>query len=188
VSTALRLINNSGTYYLIVNNKLSGITSPGLLYSYGFDFSDAKAASGNDLALPADNLLLPGDGYLVKSVKDPTVYLISNRQRHAFTSADVFLALGFSWPSVLLVTDPELQSLPLANNLDNPSSAHLPGLDINDNGTIYWIGSDGKRQGYPDMAVYNSWHKDNDFSNVVMANAADRLLLVSGVVAQRIIQ
>lgn len=137
---------------------------------------------------PLPRLLLPGDGYLVKSSQDKTVYLISNSQRYAFISENVFKALGFSFANVLIVTDPELQSLPKAANLGNPTAAHLSGVNINDNGTIYWLGVDSQKHGYPSLPVYNSWHRDNDFSNVVKANAADRALPVGSLVALRVMQ
>ena len=186
--SVLRLINSSGTLYLIKNGYRYGITSPGILYSYGFDFPDAKAATTADLAIPLGSLLLPGNGSLVKSQQDPTVYLISQNQRLGFTSASVFLALGFKWTSVLLVTNPELQALPQGSLLNNPAAAHPPGLDILDHNTIYWLAPNQTRQGYPSLAVYNSWHRDNDFSNVVPANPADLALPVAGLVSGRVIE
>jgi hypothetical protein len=186
---SLKLINQSGTYYLIINNLKHGITNPGMLTAYGFAFQDAVAATAYDSSLSEGSLLLPADGALVKSQQDQTVYLISNQQRHGFTSAKVFLSLGFKFSSVLVVTNPELQALPKANQLlNNGSAQHLPGLDINKQGAIYWIGGDNKLQPYPDLATYNSWHMKNDFSRVVPANAADLSLPVGGVVGMRVIQ
>jgi hypothetical protein len=187
-SSVLRLINSSGTFFLIKNGYRYGITFPGILYSYGFEFKDAKLATAQDLALPLGSLLLPGNGSLVKSQKDPTVYLISSSQRLGFTSASVFLSLGFKWSSVLLVTNPELQALPQGSLLDNGKATHAPGLNILDHGTIYWLAPDHTRQAYPSLAVYNSWHRDNDFSQVVPANTADLALPMSGFVQARMLQ
>lgn len=184
-SGAMKLINDSGTYYLIIDGVRRGITNPGMLSSYGFSFSDAVAPTAADLAAPSGSLLTPSDGALVKSKEDPTVYLISGRQRYGFVSAAVFLGLGFNFKNVLVVTNPELQVLTKADNLANPNAAHLPGLDVNINGTVYWIGGGGLRYGYPSLEVYNSWHIDNDFSKVVKANAADLSLVDGGVVSLR---
>jgi hypothetical protein len=181
------LIDDNGTFYLIINNVLHGITDPGMLTTYGFTFAMAEPATAADLALPQGNLLTPQDGSLVKSVQDPTVYLISGQQRYGFVSASVFTALGFKFSSVLVVTNPELQELPLASNLNNGSAQHLAGLDINRSGTIYWVGSDGQLHGYPSLAVYNSWHIPGDFSRVVPANAADNALPVGATVAARVL-
>lgn len=184
---AFRLINSSGTFYLIINNVLHGITNPGMLYSYGFSFNQAKTATAQDLTLPKGDLLLPNDGALVKTALDKTVYLISRGQRHGFTSASVFLALGFKFSSVLIVTTPELNKQPIGSILNNPQSSHYDGLDINDHGTIYHITSQ-TRQAYPSLTIYNSWHILNDFSKVVPANAADLKLPVGSAMALRILQ
>ena len=186
-SAALKLVNNNGTYYLLQGGTLHGVTSPGILFSYGLDFSDAKAATVNDLAMPKSNLLLPSEGSLVKSEKDKTVYLVSAGQRYAFVSADVFTSLGFKFSSVLLVTDPELQALPKGADISNPLSAHPDGLDIDDRGTVYWV-SGGIKHPYPSLDVYNSWHIDNDFSKVVPANAADRNSPSGDIVTARVLQ
>lgn len=184
----LRLINYKGTYYLIINNIRHGITNPGMLYTYGFTFAMGKTATDADMALPEGSLLTPNDGALVKSKQDQTVYLISNQQRYGFVSATVYFALGFKFSSVLIVTNPELQALPKTSNLDNGTAGHLAGLDINRNGTVYWVGQDNQLHGYPSLQVYNSWHLPNDFTRVVLANSADMSLPVGSLISQRILQ
>jgi hypothetical protein len=187
-SSQVRLINDNGTFYLIFNGQRQGITSPGILNSYGLGFKDAVLATSSDLVLPQGGLLPPANGSLVKSLQDPTVYLISNGQRYGFISAVVFKALGYNFGSVLTVTNPELLALPNAGNLSGFQAAHLPGTDVNLKGTIYWIGTDNRLYGYPSLAVYNSWHKYNDFSTVVKANLADQTLPVGDMVAMRVLQ
>lgn len=184
-TSGTRLINSAGTYYLIQSGQRKGVTSPGILFSCGFEFKDATTATATDNALPDGGLLLPCSGALVKSTVDQTVYLISNGQRYAFTSAAVFLSLGHKWTSVLLVTNPELQALTKASDISNGSQAHLPGTDINVNGTVYWISSSNTKHPYPSLAVWNSWHKDGDFSAVVTANQADLSLTTGSFVVTR---
>ncbi|MFA5860034.1 MAG: fibronectin type III domain-containing protein, partial [Elusimicrobiota bacterium] len=188
ISAVIRLINIDGTYYLIKNNQRFGITNPGMLSSYGFTFIMAKEPTAEDLALPDGPLLTPGDGSLVKSKEDPTIYLISKQKRYAFTSAKVFLSLGHKWSSVLTVTNPELQVLLKGDNLNNEQAAHLPGTDIVVDGTIYWIGEDNMLHGYPSLEVYNSWHIPNDFTKVVKANAADQLMPIGELVTMRVLE
>lgn len=187
-TSSLRLINYKGTYYFIINGVRHGITNPGMLYTYGFTFAMGKTATDADMALPEGSLLTPNDGALVKSVQDPTVYLISGQQRYGFVSAKVFTSLGFKFSSVLVVTNPELQALPRATNLADGTAAHLPGLDINRNGTVYWIGNDNQLHGYPSLDVYNSWHLPNDFTRVVPANANDMSMQVGGLITARVLQ
>jgi len=150
--------------------------------------SQAQTPTSQDLSLPEGSILTPADGRLVKSNQDKTVYLISNQQRYAFTSAKVFLGLGFKFSTVLIVTNPELQELPKAANISNYASAHLPGVDIKVNGTIYWIGYDNQVYPYPSLAVYNSWHVPNDFSSVVPGNVADSNLPTGSPVVMRVVQ
>jgi DNA-binding beta-propeller fold protein YncE len=186
-SIPIRLVDNSGTFYLILNGISHGVTDPGILNSYGLNFSNAVPATSADLSLPQGSLLLPDDGALVKTAQNLTVYLISGQQRHGFASASVFLGLGFAWSSVITVTAPEL-NLPIGTIVSNPDSQHLPGQDINKDATIYYIGQDDQLHGYPSLAAYNSWHIANDFSVVVPANAADMALPVGSLVNARVLQ
>lgn len=187
-TSGMKLVNDQGTYFLISNGKKQGITNPGMLASYGFEFKDARTATVDEISLPQGALLLPADGSLVKSNEDPTVYLISGGQRRAFVSAGVFSGLGHKFNSVLLVTNPELQALPKGDDLNDSQAPHSPGLNINREGTIYWISGDSRLFAYPSLEVYNSWNKDNDFSAVVPANAADMALPVGGIVPLRVIE
>jgi len=184
----IRLVDNSGTFYLIINGVSHGVTDPGMLNSYGLIFSNAVPATAQDISLPQGSLLTPDDGALVKTAQDPTIYLVSGQQRHGFASASVFLGLGFHWVSVLTVTAPELNQQPIGTIISDPQSQHLPGLDINKDGTIYYIGQDNQLHGYPSLAAYNSWHIANDFSVVVPANAADMALPVGNLVSARVLQ
>jgi hypothetical protein len=184
-ASSIRLININGTLYVVSNGQRRGITNPGMLYTYGLSFKDAAVATAADQTLPEGGLVLPANGALVKSKEDPTVYLISNGQRYGFVSAKVFATLGFKFSSLLVVTNPELQALPKSSNLDNPAAAHLSGLDINKNGTVYWLGSDRQLHGYPSLAVYNSWRIPGDFSRVVPANDADMALPMGNMVEPR---
>jgi hypothetical protein len=184
----LRLINQNGTFYLVINNVKHGITNPGMLASYGFTFSQAEPATSADASLPQGSLLSPQNGSLVKSPKDSTVYLIVNQQRYGFVSAKIFTSLGFKFSSVLTVTDPELQILPKSANLDSSLVSHPPGVEIIHNKTIYLIGDDNQLHPYPSLKVYNSWHIANDFSGIVPSNQADMLLPVGDMLSQRILQ
>lgn len=184
----LKLVNYNGTYYLIVNGVRHGITLPGMLFSYGFALNQAKIATAEDIALPEGEILLPGDGVLVKTATDKTVWLISGGERHGFTSATVFTALGFKFSQVLVVTAPELNKQARGANVDNGSAAHLPGINVQDGGTIYWIGYGGQRHPYPDLATYNSWNVPNDFTRVLPSNAADRAMPAGPAVVARVLQ
>ena len=157
-----------------------------MLYSYGFEFKDAIASTAQHRSLPLGPLLLPGDGSLVKSPLDPTVYLISEGKKHGFVSESVFRELGFKFSSVLTVTAPELNQMPQGPILKDGKARHLPGLDVSFNGTIFYLSS-SNRHGFPSMDVYNSWNVDNDFSQVVPANQADLSIPEGEVVKKRVV-
>lgn len=169
------LVNNTGTFYLILRGIRHGITDPGMLYSYGYGFYSAIPDTTAYQELPTGTLLSPDDGALVKTTEEPTVYVIADGQRHGFTSASVFLALGFKWSSILVVTSPELNVLPLGAIISNGSSSHLRGVNASSSGTVYYLG-DSYRYPYPSLSVYNSWNLANEFSTVVPANSADLAL------------
>ncbi|HEX5429501.1 MAG TPA: Ig-like domain-containing protein [Patescibacteria group bacterium] len=170
------LVNDNGTYYLIQNGQRLGITSPGILFTYGYEFKDARGYSPADANIPLGPLLTPDNGSLVKSDKNPTVYLISQNQKHGFVSEEVFLGLGYKFSSVLTVTDPELARLSNGLDLATDQASHMDGINVLDNrGTIYYIDHQTLRA-YPSQDIYNSWHLDNNFSNVVAANAYDLAL------------
>ncbi|MDB4940378.1 MAG: Fibronectin, type domain protein, partial [Candidatus Doudnabacteria bacterium] len=169
------LINNKGTYYLIANNTRQGITNPGILLSYGFEFKDARTATAADLSLPIGANLNPDEGALVKTKADPTVYMISAGQRHGFTSATVFGTLGYKFSSVLTVTTPELNNLPIGAIVNSSTIQHPKGTNILYKGVVYWISGTDLRP-YTSIAIFNEWNKDNDFSSVVPANSADLAL------------
>jgi hypothetical protein len=178
------LVVLNGTYYVIKSGQLSGITSPGILNSIGYAFNQAVPASSADSQLPVGANLAPGNGSLVKTAADPTVYVIADQQRHAFASADVFTALGYSFKSVLTVTTPELNVLPLGNSVSSATAQHLQGTDVSYQGTVYWL-DDTSRHPYTSSSVYNSWHIVGNFSTVVPANSADLALPVAAPVVPR---
>ncbi len=183
----LRLVNDKGTYFLIQNGVLHGIADPGTLSSFGFAFGDAETATAQDLSLRSGNNLSPDDGALVKTAKDPTVYLISGQKRHGFTSASVFRAWGFKFSFIVIVSDPELSALPPGEVISDPKSRHLPGVNVDFSGTIYFLGQCA-RHPYPSLNVYNSWNLKDDFGKVVRANAADLALPLGRVVEARIVE
>ena len=158
-----------------------------MLTSYGLTLAMGKPATAEDLKLPEGALLSPSDGILAKTSTDKTVWLISGNLRRGFTSSSVFLGLGFKFSSVLIITSPELNKLSRGANLDNPSSAHPEGVDINLNGTIYWL-HNNTLYPYPSLKTYNSWRVPNDFSRVLLANAADRALPKASAIVERMLQ
>jgi hypothetical protein len=161
-----------------------GVTNPGMLFSHGYDFSEGVPAVPEDKNIPEGELLTPADGALVKKSDDPTVFLITGRQKHGFVSASVFTALGYKFSEVLTITAPELDKMPLGDVIKDPAARHPHGVQILFQGTVYWIDGNSRR-GYPSQATYNSWNLDNDFTHIVPANAADLVLTEGEIIEKR---
>lgn len=178
-SSTARLVNAGGTFYLIAGGLRYGITDPGVLGSYGFEFKDGTAAAGSDIAMPLAPRLAPGDGSLVKKAGDATVWFVSGAQKYGFTSSEVFLGQGFAWKNVREVAAEVLDPLPKAGNLTDGAARHQTGVYVSYNSTIYKMGANG-RLGIPSTEVYNSWNVDNDYSQVVPANTADLAAPLAG--------
>jgi fibronectin type 3 domain-containing protein len=174
-SPAYCLVNAAGTFSLILSGIRHGIANPGLLYSFGYSFSDAVTDTPAYQSLALGDLLWPDDGALVKAPGNPTVYLISGRAKHGFTSASVFLGLGYKFSSVLTIPAPQLNGLTTSSLASDRSARHLRGAQVSSHGTIYYLG-ETQRSPYPSLAVFNTWNLHNDFSRILPANAADLAL------------
>lgn len=183
-SPAYCLVNNLGTYYLILNGIRRGIANPGLLFSYGYNFNNALTDTAAYQSLPSGELLGPNDGSLVKAPANPTVYLISGGTKHGFTSATVFRSLGYKFASVLNIPAAQLDGLGQGDNVSNSRARHLQGANTNSLGTIYLLG-ETQRFAYPSLSVFNTWNLHNDFSRVVPPNAADLALPIGPEVISR---
>jgi hypothetical protein len=181
-----KLINDKGTFYLIKDNKKFGVTNPGILQTHGYDFKDAQSATETEKQLLVSGTLTPAAGSLVKTKTDPTVFFVSEGKKFGFATSQVFSGLDYKFNSVVIVTEAELKALPEGGILKTIEQAHLDGSDVIDKaGTIYWISNESKLMAYPSLEVYNSWHKDNDFSQVVKANKLDLQLPKGEAVSKR---
>lgn len=179
-------VNYQGTIWMITSgNCRAAYTSAGAFTSYGFNsFATVVDASAEDLALPvcASGFIPPQDGKLITSDRGAdkgTTYLISGGMKRGFTSASVFTALGFKFSRGTVGDVSWMQS---GANIDSGSSAHLPGVLINNGGTVQLVGNTGL-MGIPDIATFNSW--GYSFADVVPANAADKAWTQTGVMTAR---
>jgi hypothetical protein len=186
-TVTVHLVNAQGTLYLIQSGYKKGIPSPDIMRSCGFDFTDAVSASPADLALPT-SVLLPCGGITMKDYVHKTIYQIFLGEKHPFTSRNVFSGLSFKFPSVFTFPNTTVQSLPDGAPIGSASQHHAPQTDIVINGTVYWIDGDSIRHPYPSTIIWNSWHKDNDYSSAVTANQFDIALPVGHDVPLRVYQ
>ncbi len=176
-----------GTVWFITTDmQKRPFTSAGAFLSYGFlSFSQVKDADASVTALPTGSFIAPADGkiFCASETKGSDVKgecsLVTGGMKAAFTSAAVFTGQGFSFSRAI---NGDSSFLSKTSNIDSSSAGHLPGVLVNNSGTVQMVVSGGL-WGIPSMDVFNSW--GYSFSDVVPANAADKALSQVGVIPAR---
>jgi hypothetical protein len=175
---------SDGTVGMMIGGTFRPYTSAGAFLSYGFNsWASVVPANSDDLAAPVGSFIPPQDGKVMCSDRGSdkgTCYLITGSEKAGFTSAAVFTGLGFSFSNAGYG---DVSWMSTAPNIDNSTAAHLPGVLVNNNGTVQLVGANGLL-GIPDLATFNSW--GYSFTNVVPANAADQTMTQTGVMAARV--
>jgi hypothetical protein len=179
---------SDGTVWFITNaGQRRAFTSSGAFLSYGFlSFAQVVDATSADLALPTGVFIAPRDGsvFCATETKDSDVKgecaLITGGMKAAFTSAAVFNGQGFSFSNAQYG---DSSFLAKTTNIASATEAHRPGVLVNNKSTVQLVGQ-STLLGIPSMAVFDSWGYNDNL--VVPANAADKLLSQSGVMASRI--
>lgn len=178
-------VNKGGTVGMIIGGQFRPYTSAGAFLSYGFNsWSGVVEANADDNALPVGSFIPPQDGKIICSDRGSdkgTCYLITGAQKAGFTSAAVFTGLGFSFSRAMYG---DVSWMTSTSNIDNTTAAHRPGVLVNNNGTVQLVGNNGLL-GIPDLATFNSW--GYSFNDVVPANAADKAMSQTGVMAARVV-
>lgn len=176
-----------GTVWFITTDmQKRPFTSAGAFLSYGFlSFSQVKNADASVTALPTGSFIAPADGkiFCASETKGSDVKgecsLVTGGMKAAFTSSAVFTGQGFSFSRAI---NGDSSFLSKTSNIDSSSAGHLPGVLVNNSGTVQMVVSGGL-WGIPSMDVFNSW--GYSFSDVVPANAADKALSQVGVIPAR---
>ncbi|OGE78200.1 MAG: hypothetical protein A2751_03525 [Candidatus Doudnabacteria bacterium RIFCSPHIGHO2_01_FULL_46_14] len=163
------LINMNGTIWRITDDGQArqGFDSLEKFLSYRFKFTIVMRANTADMAKPDAGLMSWSDGVLFND--NGTVYQISGGQKHGFTSAGIFLALGFRFENVISGRPNAPTGAPIVD-LDK----HLPGTFVVGAGTVYLVTSSGLR-GVPTPEVLFSW--GGNWSEIVPVKSADRQVL-----------
>lgn len=181
------ILDTDGTIYLIVNGQRQGFRNPEEYFSHGYEFSQAVSANDADRALPGASgsaaVAKALDGTLVLDKTDNrTIYMIADGKKAGFTSADIFLALGYKFSQAVPV---DLSDYEATSPIDDIAKPHPNGalvLDKTDGRTVWWV-LNGVRQGFQSAEVYYTY--GFDFSKIVPATDADMALTVGDVVKFR---
>lgn len=178
---------SDGTVWMIMpDGTRRAYTSAGAFLSYGFNsFATLVDANAEDAALPQGAFIPPQDGtiFCATQTKASDVQgecsLITGGMKAAFTSEANFSGRGFSFANAQYG---DSSFLTKTTNIDNTTDANRPGVLVNDNGTVKLVGNSGVL-GIPDLMTFNSW--GYSWAKVVPANAADKALPQTGVMAAR---
>ena len=179
VSAGKNVVYNGTVYYISpAGTNRKPYTSAGAFLSYGFNsWSSVLPATSADLSLPlatytpldtmitVPSYVYPRNGSLIND--KGTVYLITEGMRAGFSSAQLFLSLGYSFDNVMAG---DTSFLPTLAPINSDQIPHPSGTVVNQNGTLYLMRT-GKKLGIPNMAVFNSWGLK--LNEVVKANSFD---------------
>lgn len=86
---------SGGTVWRITATGRKGVSSPGVLFSYGAKFSDVVAANSADLALADEGLLSFRAGALVND--GGTLFAVTSTAKRGFPTASCYTDFGFSF-------------------------------------------------------------------------------------------
>jgi len=161
-----------GTVCLVTfTNQLRCYTSAGAFLSYGFNtFAAVLDANASEAVLPRGSFIPPQDGKILCSDRGAdfgTCYLITGGKKAAFTSAAVFVTLGFKFSRVIYGDLSWMESAP---NIESVNEDHRAGVLIGKNETVYLVAPQGLF-GIPDIATFYSW--GYSFEDVVGAFNGD---------------
>lgn len=179
------VLTPDGTVWRIVFGMRMPYTSAGAFLSYGYNSWDKVVpANSADMALQAStagypsktNYIPPRDGSLIND--KGTIYIVSDWHRRGFSSAKVFLDLGYSFNNAI---PGDTSFLTTYTPISSSKREHAPGTVINDNGTLCFLQSPFRaedktsgRQCFSSMTDFYDW--GFKLSEVVPANSYDRNL------------
>jgi hypothetical protein len=176
------LILDGTTVYLIKNEKRAAFRDPEEYQSYGYNFSQAVAASQQDKLLPLQaDVIKALEGTLVLDKADnKTVYMVGvNGTKRGFASVDAFKGLGYKFESLARVN---MGDYPSGAAITSASETHPDGALVLEGKTVWWIRG-AVRQGFESAEVFSTY--GFSFSKIVAANAADLALPVGAPVKLR---
>lgn len=129
---------------------------------------------GRPVAVAAD--FFP-QGALLKPLDNPTVYIISGDKKRPFPSAEIFLAMGYSFKHVMIDRDGLLPLVTTGYPVASAAWPHPEGTLVNDRGAVFLVTGQGK-MGIQSAEIFES--HGFDWARIVPANNSDRKLHLEG--------
>jgi len=112
---------NDKSVYRIESGKRRPFLSGSVFEAKGYYWSDIIVVTADTLnAYPLGDTISYGhlgDGFLIKSPRDPSVYWTQNGQKQHIANESVFSAHAFRWQDIHVVSDDEIATYPLGSDM-----------------------------------------------------------------------
>lgn len=148
-SIPIRYLIERGVRYSMLSDKVFS----------SWNYSLAEIARPSDAKMAGYRTNNPPRGFRNGSLvgaPSGTVYLISYGRRLAFSSASVFLGLGYSFSGVKPASWAEVRVHPAGSNISSTKS-HPDGTLVKGSSAAIWWLLDGRRRPFPSIEVFRSW-------------------------------
>lgn len=165
-------VEGSPTVYLLASCRLKPFRGIAAFNSRGHKFSEITTLS----TLPpnqvvGDDPVVPAEGTLVKG-SDATVWFVSKSgKRKGFTSAEVFLGLGFKFNQVDQISDSDLGTMDVDTDVVDNSTSHPDGALIKcTTSTAVFEVVDGIRFAFVNEGVFR--RHGHDFEHIIVVDCS----------------
>ncbi len=166
---------SSPAIYLVKNGKKKMITSGTLFEKLGYKWRDVIDINEDEASNHPDNgnVLYP-DGILIKSIDDPTVYLLESGKKRKITSGILFEELGYKWSEIVSVHPDEMKEYSLGKILTYPD-----GTLIRRNGfpVVFKI-ENGQRKEFTSITLFEA--TNSEWSDVIVLSDEEFLAYPNG--------
>lgn len=165
------VVTTDGSVYMALEKIKRPYTSAAAFLSYSFNSWDkVSQATTEDISLTSGDFIPPREGSIICSDRDSdkgTCYLITDSKKAAFTSAEVFKQLGFTFEQALTG---DVSFVVTTDSVSSGTEGHRPGTLVKKDNNYYLIGKNGLI-GMPTELILNSW--GYKLSDAKVPNAKD---------------
>lgn len=123
----------SGKVYLTKNGQKHWIATSEDFVESGYQWEDIIIVTEIELELyeNGENFKMTYNsrlnGGLVRGLDYPEVYLIKDSQKHWIPTVDIFIANGYQWEDVVIITNEELEAYSFGKNIEKSLDLELEG-------------------------------------------------------------
>lgn len=168
-------IENSPAVYLIKNGKRKEFASAVIFEKLGYKWNNIIIITKSEIENhPADGKVLYPDGFLIKSLDNPAIYILEGGKKRKITSAVLFEKRGYKWNDVIFLNPKEIKDYP-----DGEIMTYPDGTLIKREGfpTIYKI-ENGYKKEFISLALFEA--TKSRWSDVIVLSKEEFLAYPNG--------